>query len=1759
MKKRITFSVALILSLILGTGPIASLASGSEGPGLIKSVSTTASRNAGNKRESIRPIKAPVIPRILAKRPISKTASDGDLPGQSITLLPDGRLLKIGGLENDGPVAIARFESARTGSVAPASISLQRGRAWHTATMLPDGQILIVGGVGADGQVVDTAELLRVETNSSEAIGASGLTPRVYHTATLLTDGQVLLAGGLSGSAKALKSAELWDFRTRAATRLSSRLRNARYNHTARLLANGNIFLYGGADDAGKSVNDGEEYIATSHRFRLSYSLFDQRREVAPGIADSLPANGSAEAPLDALIALRFSKPLRPETVDTEAVQLTGPQGAVGIKIVPAEGGMLAFISPTTLLFPGATYTLSVSGPLDEGGDALAFASVAFTTLRLDGPVDLSDGEEWIPDESNFRDDWSSHRKDSPWQSLPSLQAEPGVTALAGQVLRLNGRPLPNVTLSIADRTALTDKTGRFLLTHISAGHQSMVIDGRSADKSGKSYCMFDVGVDIEAGKTNKLSYTSWLPLEDTKHATRLEVPTSKEIIATTPRIPGLEVRIPEGVVLRTQHGHPLTVLSLTPIPLDRTPFPLPDGAKLFFSPQGHGAKVEAADGGESKGVRIIFPNISRLAPGLKVDLMTYTSGRGWFTYGQGQVTDDGKQIVPDPGVEFHRLGCLQMILGNPNLAPSEGPPPGSCAKDGDPVDLFTGLFLHYQTDLALPDTLPIALTRTYRPRDSASRIFGIGTSHSYDMFLVGDYSSYAEVVLPDGARVRFNRTSSGTGYVDGVFEHAATPTEFYKSKLTWNNTLFGWDLKFKDGSLWQFKVYNTQIGPPVLVLIQDRYNNSLSIARDTNRKITKITSPNGRWLEFSYDASNRVSQIKDNIGRTVGYQYDASGRLWKITDPAGGVTEHTYDASHRMLTVKDARGIVHVTNEYNANGRVTKQTMADGGIYQFAYTLNGSGQVTQTEVTNPRGILRRVTFNASGYTLTDTYAVGRPEQQGVTYVWESGTNKVLSKIDPLGRATAYTYESNGNLASITYLAGTADAVTTSFTYESMFNQAATISGPLNHSSSYEYNSKGEVIRETDALGNQYTFAYNAAGQMISVTNPLQHTTQFVYDQGDLIKVIDPLGHSSDQFTDAAGRIISETDSSGRTVRYEYDALDRLTRVTDPLQGVTLYSYDANGNLASVTDARGKITSYTYDNMNRLATRTDPLLRVVSYEYDLTGNITKITDRRGKVTTFTYDGVNRATFAGFGTTTSGGTTTHESTVTFTYEAAGCGCGGTGGRLTQLVDSVSGTISYTYDNFDQVISETTSQGTVSYSYDSMGRKTSMTVAGQPTVNYAYDNNDRLTQITQGSATVSFTYDNSGRETSITLPNGVVTEYGYNAASQLTGLTYKKSGNVLGNLTYEYDAAGQITKVGGTFARTDLPQAVSSTNYNSGNHQTGFGSQTLTYDLNGNLTSDGTNTFTWNARDQLISISGPGLNASFQYDGIGRRISKTVNSSTTSSLYDGLNVVQEAVGGSATANMLAGSVDEVFRRTDSSGSWGPIADGLGNVIALTDAAGAIQASYTYEPFGKTTASGSASSNPSQYTGRENDGTGLYYYRARYYSPALQRFISEDPIGFAGGINFYAYVENDPISYSDPLGLQKRSLPQGAKTKCYGTDDCPTLGEKMANGARLVTRRARQLRKAQRKGKADAIHEKELADATSNLVECRDLWMKKCKPCDPQPPPTPPPVPVIPRPPIPPPVPWWQRVPILPHVVPIFINPCIYDPQYCKKTVA
>ena len=969
--------------------------------------------------------------------------------------------------------------------------------------------------------------------------------------------------------------------------------------------------------------------------------------------------------------------------------------------------------------------------------------------------------------------------------------------------------------------------------------------------------------------------------------------------------------------------------------------------------------------------------------------------------------------------------------LPNTSLAPTSGPVSGGLSC-GDPVDLYSGLYVQSTTDLVVRDLIPIVISRTYRPKDPTVRAFGVGTSLSYNMYLVNHPTdpNALDLVSADGSRVTYSRTVAGNKPSEAIYTALATPTRYLQSTVRAEGD--HWLLQFKDGVHLRFAAGSSpgNLLNTALIGITDRAGNTLTLTRDAKMNLTNIASPHGHNVVLSYDAANRVTQVTDNIGRTVVYAYDGSGHLVRVTDPLGKVESFVYDASGNLQRPSDRRGKVHVTNTYDAAGLVLRQTYSDGSTTSFAYTSFANGKTARTEVTDERGVVTRFTFSDfnGGYPVSVTRALGQPEQQTVSYVRDPLSNLITSATDALGRKTAYSYDSHGNVLSITRLDGTANAITTVLSYTSDFNQVASVTDASGKVTRFGYDSKGNLTSVHDANGNLTQFGYNAQGKLVSLTNALGKTRGFSYDVGDLVKMTDELGHITNFYADPVGRLAQITDALGNRTQADIDALDRVTQLVDAVGQATSGEYDGNGNLTRVVDPKGNAHSYAYDLRDYPKTYTDPLGKNETYAYDAAHNLIMFTDRKGQATQYRYDRLNRLvgiTYAGGGS------------IAATYDA--------GNRLTKLVDSANGTIAYTYDLLDRPTSVTTAKGSVAYTYYANGLRQSMTVSGQPTLNYSYDPGGRLIRIVQAAGpsnnniarTILYSYDAANRRTRTTLANGQSINYAYDDASRLVSITYKQAnGTTIGDLRYTYDAAGRIVATDGTLARTTVP-ASATASITAGNRLSAHNGSALTYDANGNLLADGTNTYTWNTRNQLVQISGA-TTASFTYDATGRRQTKVVNGVAAGYVYDGLNVVQELnaanVDNSAAANIRANyltglGIDETLAMLTGTGSTATLSsyltDGLGSTLRLTDGAGNKLIDYTYGPYGETRADG-ASLNPFQYTGRENDGTGLYYYRARYYAPVLTRFISEDPIGLDGGANFYTYVGGNPISSTDPLGL-------------------------------------------------------------------------------------------------------------------------------------
>ncbi|WP_197471718.1 MULTISPECIES: RHS repeat domain-containing protein [Methylomonas] len=506
-----------------------------------------------------------------------------------------------------------------------------------------------------------------------------------------------------------------------------------------------------------------------------------------------------------------------------------------------------------------------------------------------------------------------------------------------------------------------------------------------------------------------------------------------------------------------------------------------------------------------------------------------------------------------------------------------------------------------------------------------------------------------------------------------------------------------------------------------------------------------------------------------------------------------------------------------------------------------------------------------------------------------------------------------------------------------------------------------------------ETLTDQAIYAYDDFGRVIEQTDALGHTTRWVYD--------------------AHGQPVRRESANGHIVEWEYDhsrngLLTRQTaklNATDPAPHVTDYSYDELGQVTGV-DAPEVSYDYSYDNAQRLASVTDSRGgKTISYRHSPGGLLDSLEDNEGGRQDYLYDAVGRLSAI-----QSAG-----ERIDFLFDA--------GGRLqeTAMANGYRSLYRYSADgNLQELINRTAGDNPVSrhqYGYDSLGRRNSHleTIAGTVTdYRYQYDTLDRLRTVsTQNGTTLTqveaYAYDAYGNRRQRTAQDSSVRRYLYDAAQQLTQV---RSGSDTGTLltSYSYDNAGNQTQ------------------------RSGGVNLTLAYD----------------ALDRLASASGAGLAESYRYDHQGRRIETVSNGTPTRFVYSGRDILSEygANWNAAQAHYAYAGLDQPLLRNTPSGNAYYHADGLGSVVATSNAAGAVTASARYDAFGQTLAK-TGTIPRYGYAGREPDQTGLIYYRARTYDPGLGRFGQRDPAGFADGINPYAYVGNNPISFSDPLGLSKQ----------------------------------------------------------------------------------------------------------------------------------
>jgi len=856
-----------------------------------------------------------------------------------------------------------------------------------------------------------------------------------------------------------------------------------------------------------------------------------------------------------------------------------------------------------------------------------------------------------------------------------------------------------------------------------------------------------------------------------------------------------------------------------------------------------------------------------------------------------------------------------------------------------------------------------------------------------------------------------------------------------------------------------------------------------------TGNDITSVEDDTSRSVSYEYDANHNLIQFTDPMSQVTKFAYDTSGtydtaghltQVFYPSNPAKPYVTNTYDPMGRVAFQANANG--DVSDFYMAGSRtelvdalgnrhVTYQT-DHGQVILDAWVLSGSADVFNDTVqdngvvnvttsqydgldrlvstTAPEGDSTSYAYDDTGAnpwannieTVTKTPKPGSPLSPIVTsFTYDPLWNEVATVTDPLSHVTQSIYDSaTGNLLQTILDAGVPAShsnVTTTYTYNSV-GQVLTMIDPLGVETAYTYDSYGNQKTITRDAGtghlNQLTqLGYTALGDVNSVTDPNDNVTTSLYDADRRVTsttyplvppATDPLVTSYTYDPDS--HLIQTQQSQGSTVltttSSTYTLTGKVLMATDARGNVSHFYYDADDRLSSTADRVGKVTSYVYDAMSRqtqvlnTAIQATPLLEK-AYQPD--GPIASLTDANSNTTTFDYDGLNRL-------------------ATTTYPGGGS------------------TETYTYDADSNVLSTVTRKGdTISFAYDALNRRCTKAIATSPTA---------CTATSSSNPTVWYSYDAMGHVIGTSDNGSSIVAVSGSPASYETDITYDPlnhpstvswnpaptqatpaSESVTDTLDYDRnDRRIGDEATDNSWWSYPAPTA-SSVSYtaNALNQYTAVGSTTPTYDSNGNLTYDGSYTYCYDAQRHLTGIvtgtctSPTTTIATYAYDAQGRRKEKTVSGTSTVYVTDADNREVLEYNGSTGAIQAwyaygIGS-NEVLNRMNVTSSTRQtlIPDNHGSIAATLDSSTGTTTKIGYQTYGEHPSLSSGSFNYTaqrfdpETSGSASQPSGLYYYRARMYSPSLGRFLQVDPIGYDGGMNLYAYVNDDPLNRTDPSG--------------------------------------------------------------------------------------------------------------------------------------
>lgn len=866
-------------------------------------------------------------------------------------------------------------------------------------------------------------------------------------------------------------------------------------------------------------------------------------------------------------------------------------------------------------------------------------------------------------------------------------------------------------------------------------------------------------------------------------------------------------------------------------------------------------------------------------------------------------------------------------------------------------------------------------------------------------------------------------------------------------------------------------------------VIVTEPLNNqptapTTTVVTDSNwGLVNAITDSVGHTTTYHINGLGEIDHVQNPEGDTANYTYDARGNATTVTrSPKPGSTLANY-----VLTLNyDST----CSNPVKCNQPNWIQENTPSAQTDFTYEPN-SGQIAS--ITRPaaaNGV--RPQTNYSYTALTPSFYNGAGQIVNAAPVYKltqvmscmtqatcSGTSDQAVTNFSYGAASP----NNLLLASTTSQDGTgALSATTQFTYTPASDVSTTI-GPLGSAqaamSQYDpmrqltgqvdvdpdgqgtgrpalarkisYNGDGvvgEIDYGTSASqsgfpGNftqlyRHVFAIDAydhmqQDQVWDAANAFQTLTEFTYYANGQLRCSAVRMNASVFSTTPGNACAANAQGSfgpDRISWLQYDTNDQLLAQTDaygtPAQRTTqTLTYTANGRVQTIADGNNNLTTYAWDAFDRLSqvsfpspttagqsSTTDYLL----YTYNpTTWNVDQLRLRDGQIVTNSYDWRHNLISKNLPFTN------------YTFD-----------NFDRLASIASGgqTFSETYDALGRRTAEAGPLGTVASQYDAAGRRTRLTLPGGYYTTYDYDTAGAMIDAKEAGTVPLFTfgYDNNNRLGSVAHHDGVNSTYGYDTISRLTSIihTYPPTSTAYNvTVAWSYDPANGInSRALSNSAYQWGGSKVSTTYTNDGqNKLTGAGSASFAYDGRGNMTNDGTRSYGYDAADRITSAG----TITLAHDPFGR-LSKTVDGAiTTQFLYDGPNLVGVYDGnGSQVKRFVHGpGINNPLLLEESGTAHYPLADERGSIMAMADISGNMLAINTYDEYGLP---GSANYGDLQYTGQIwLPNAGVYDYKTRAYSPTWGRFLQSDRIGYQGGMNLYAYVENDPVNGTDPNGLQ------------------------------------------------------------------------------------------------------------------------------------